>query len=300
MKPYRILIVDDQYEQLEQLINIIENSGANYLLYEALEVKTALYIVHKEIPDLIITDWEMPEVNGLEFLRLLKSDERVKDIPVMMCTGKMTSSVDLKTALEAGFIDFIRKPLDAIELLARIKAMLTLFEANMQNIEQQKTIHKHEKIILEQKNQILNNQLQAKKNELSNFLLNFEREANRKNELIKQLEKITKLPAKNITSEIKRITNEIIYDTQKTNEQEFTQRFDNLYSGFYAKLKQKFPRLTTNEMKLCSYFVLNLSTKEVATIQFQTYDAVRKARTRLRKKLGISHNDDLHQFLLEI
>lgn len=300
MKNQQILLVDDEYEQLEQIINIIEDSNIDYMLYEALDARTALYIAHREKPDLIITDWEMPKVNGLEFIKLMKKDENLKDIPVMMCTGKMTSAIDLKTALETGCVDFIRKPIDATELLARIKAMLQLFEANKKNIEQQEIIYKHEKTILEQKNQMLDNELRMKKNEMSSFLINYEKEVGKKKELIQKLEKITELPAKKINSEVKRLTNFIIQDIQKTNEEEFLNRFDGLYSGFYTNLKNKFPKLTANEMKLCSFFLLNFSTKEIATMQFQSYEAVRKARTRLRKKLGLPRDTDLCRFLLEM
>lgn len=300
MKKYRILIVDDQFEQLEQIITIVEESGMNYDLFEALDVKTALYIAHKEMPDLIITDWEMPEVNGLEFIKLLKSDIRMKDIPVMMCTGVMTSSENLKIALEAGFIDFIRKPIDKIELLARIRAMLTLFETNKKNIEQKEVIHRQEKTILEQKAQMLDNELKAKENELSSFLIRFAQEADKQKILIEKLKGIKELPAKKINAEINRMVKMIIENTKKINETEFSERFDMLYSGFFSRLKYRFPRLTPYEMKLCSYFLLNLSTKEIANLMFISYAAARKARTRLRKKIGITEDDDLYKILLEI
>ncbi len=119
-----ILIIDDQYAQLEIVINTIEQNTTGYQLFLALNAETALKIVGKETIDLIITDWEMPDVDGIELIKKLKQIETTKDIPVIMCTGIMTTSENLRIALEAGAVDFIRKPVDAIELIARIHSAL--------------------------------------------------------------------------------------------------------------------------------------------------------------------------------
>jgi len=68
----------------------------------------------------------MPEMDGIEFIKQLKQSTITADIPVIMCTGVMTSSENLNTALNAGAVDYIRKPIDEIELIARTKANLHL------------------------------------------------------------------------------------------------------------------------------------------------------------------------------
>jgi len=99
MNTHKILIVDDDSDTLAILRNHILVSGNNYILYQALKGNVAIRIAEKELPDLIITDWEMPEMNGIELIKLLKKNPKTSNIPAIMCTGVMTSSENLSTAL---------------------------------------------------------------------------------------------------------------------------------------------------------------------------------------------------------
>ena len=122
----RILIVDDQKDNLETIVKFIEEDNQPYEILQALNVDLALKISKSELPDIIITDWEMPEKDGIDFIRELKKIPELSEIPVIMCTGVMLTSFDLKTALDAGAVDYIRKPIDKVELLARINSVLRL------------------------------------------------------------------------------------------------------------------------------------------------------------------------------
>ncbi|MCK5535839.1 MAG: hybrid sensor histidine kinase/response regulator [Bacteroidales bacterium] len=134
MDTHKILIVDDELYHLEIIMDVIEREGGeSYQVLQALNGKTAFMIAKKEIPNLIITDWEMPEIDGIEFIQLLKKEESTMDIPVIMCSGKMTSSENLNTALKAGAADFVRKPIDKIELIARIQANIILGNSIREN-----------------------------------------------------------------------------------------------------------------------------------------------------------------------
>ncbi len=121
-----ILIVDDQPENLQVITDIFIKSKLQYEILQAPNGKIALKIIEKVLPDLIITDWEMPEMDGIEFIKQLKQNANTVDIPVIMCTGVMTSSKNLETSLQAGAVDYIRKPIDEIELIARTRANLHL------------------------------------------------------------------------------------------------------------------------------------------------------------------------------
>ncbi|MCP4130990.1 MAG: response regulator, partial [bacterium] len=133
MHTHKILIVDDQTEHLEAIVNIIENDTNSYRVLQAFDGLAAIKIAEKEIPDLIITDWEMPGMNGIELIKLLKSKEEIQDIPIIMCTGVMTKSENLATSLKVGAVDYVRKPVDKIELKARINSMLLLSESYKKN-----------------------------------------------------------------------------------------------------------------------------------------------------------------------
>jgi tetratricopeptide (TPR) repeat protein/DNA-binding CsgD family transcriptional regulator len=83
--------------------------------------------------------------------------------------------------------------------------------------------------------------------------------------------------------------------------EEFEFRFQQMHSGFYDRLKQRFPDLTLNERRLCAFLKLDMTTKEISDITGQSVRAVNMARIRLRKKLGISHTDkELFAFLSEL
>ena len=121
-----ILIVDDEPDNLEAIENLLLESDTPYRVRKSPNGRIALKKIADGVPDLVITDWDMPKMDGIEFIRQLRSKESTKDIPVIMCTGVMTTSENLKTALEAGALDYIRKPVDRIELLARTRSMLQL------------------------------------------------------------------------------------------------------------------------------------------------------------------------------
>jgi len=121
-----ILIVDDQPEYLQAITDVFTKSQLHYDIIQAPNGRIALKIIEKIVPDLIITDWEMPEMDGIEFIKKIKQNPNTVDIPVIMCTGVMTSSKNLQTALQAGAVDYIRKPIDEIELIARTRANLHL------------------------------------------------------------------------------------------------------------------------------------------------------------------------------
>lgn len=124
-----VLIIDDQPDNLQTIEDIFAQANLSYRIMKSPEGNTALRVIEKVIPDLIITDWNMPEMDGIELIRHLKNNPDARDIPVIICTGIMTSPEDLQTALSAGATDYIRKPVDPIELIARSRSMLELAAA---------------------------------------------------------------------------------------------------------------------------------------------------------------------------
>lgn len=138
--PKKILVVDDQQDYLQTINNILNESSISVTLFNAPNGKIATELVHKVMPDLIITDWEMPVMNGIELIKWLKADEQAKEIPVIMCTGIMTSASSLQMALEAGAVDYIRKPVDEIELIARTHSVLKLGESRQDILNKNKQL----------------------------------------------------------------------------------------------------------------------------------------------------------------
>lgn len=120
-----ILIVDDQSENLDVMMSHLGESGSNYRFLQANNGKIACIVAEKRLPDLIIMDWEMPVMNGYDALIALKNNPSTSDIPVIMATGRTTVS-DLNKALSAGAVDYIRKPIEKQELLARVRTCLRI------------------------------------------------------------------------------------------------------------------------------------------------------------------------------
>jgi len=122
-----ILIVDDVKENLKVLGTILRGKG--YKILAANDGHKALETIEKILPDLILLDIMMPNLNGIEVCKQLKASPRTKDIPVIFLTAK-TDSADVVKGLEAGALDYISKPFNHSELLARVNTHLELKKAH--------------------------------------------------------------------------------------------------------------------------------------------------------------------------
>ena len=121
MAKEKILIVDDEEDILELLRFNLSREG--YHVISAATGEKALCIVQSEIPDLIVLDLMLPGIDGLEVTRRLKSDNEIKDIPIVMLTAK-GEEADIVTGLELGADDYITKPFSPRVLVARTRAVL--------------------------------------------------------------------------------------------------------------------------------------------------------------------------------
>jgi class 3 adenylate cyclase len=124
----KILIVDDMPVIIELISSLLQKIDKNYILLSASNGRSACKLAQTNQPDLILMDWEMPEMSGFEALTKLKKNDSTKDIPVIISSG-FTSAENVQKALDAGAIDYIRKPIEGIELIARVLSVLALSNA---------------------------------------------------------------------------------------------------------------------------------------------------------------------------
>ena len=117
----KILIVDDEKTIAEVVQYNLEREGFRVIV--AHDGAQALEAARRELPELILLDWMLPEVDGLEACRLLKQGEKTRHIPIIMLTVK-SDETDKVLGLEMGADDYITKPFSPRELVARVKAML--------------------------------------------------------------------------------------------------------------------------------------------------------------------------------
>lgn len=117
----KILIVDDEKDIVDLVAYNIEREG--YSSLKAHDGRTALELIKKHRPDLVILDLMLPGIDGLEVCRLLRKDPATEKIPIIMLTAK-SEPVDKIIGLEIGADDYLAKPFNVRELLARLKALL--------------------------------------------------------------------------------------------------------------------------------------------------------------------------------
>ncbi|TLP37827.1 response regulator [Arcobacter arenosus] len=112
----KILIVDDVPKNIQMAMNILKNEG--HKMFYAKDGKMALKLTSEQEFDLILLDIMMPDINGFEVCKKLKSDDKTKNIPIVFLSGK-DSTKDIEQAYEVGGIDYVVKPFINIELVTK-------------------------------------------------------------------------------------------------------------------------------------------------------------------------------------
>ena len=274
MENYKILIVDDIVENIQTITRLLEESHPEYRLYQANSGGAALCLAETISFDLIISDWDMPKMSGIELIIALKSNEKTKHIPVIIETGVMLTPKDLDTALAAGAYDYIRKPIEPTELSARVNSALMFASFHKKEIEQ-KNMELVEKTLILIKNNEFNIEMAKKLNSLIEIF--------------------------DDNKEAKALVYRIIDDVEQKIKQDSWQHFEiafhNVHTEFSKKIISEFPDLTKAELKLCILIKLGISIKDTASILYLSPDSIKVARSRLRKKLKLENDTSLQNFL---
>jgi two-component system, OmpR family, phosphate regulon response regulator PhoB len=116
-----VLIVEDEPAIRELLFVNLKHAG--YLVFQAGDTRSAQIQIDAALPDMVLVDWMLPDLSGIEFIRKLRSDLRTRDLPMIMLTARAEEADKLK-GFEYGADDYITKPFSPKELLARIRALL--------------------------------------------------------------------------------------------------------------------------------------------------------------------------------
>jgi putative two-component system response regulator len=141
-KDARILIVDDREENISALSQILGRAGYAICI-SITEPREALAKFADIQPDLLLLDWHMEPLSGLEFIEMLKNQVPPEDMPPVLVLTADNTSTTRREALAVGATDFLSKPLDASEVLLRIRNLLHMWqlhrnlEESRQNLETQ-------------------------------------------------------------------------------------------------------------------------------------------------------------------
>lgn len=120
----KILVVDDIQDNLDLMVEVLEDGP--WTIVTVRDAAGALQQAAEERFDLFLLDVQMPEMNGFELCRRLRRDPDTRNVPVIFVTAERTSTASVIEGLDAGGFDYITKPFDQAELLARVRVMLRL------------------------------------------------------------------------------------------------------------------------------------------------------------------------------
>ncbi len=117
----RVLVVEDEAPQREVLSYNLEAEGFEVL--KAVTGDDALLLVDEGLPDIIVLDWMLPGVSGIEVCRQLKSRTDTRNVPIIMLSAR-AEEIDKVRGLETGADDYVVKPYSVVELMARVRTQL--------------------------------------------------------------------------------------------------------------------------------------------------------------------------------
>ncbi|WP_417836914.1 response regulator transcription factor [Thalassospira tepidiphila] len=117
----KVLIAEDEETIVESLSFLMEKEG--YDVSVATDGRTAISMIARDIPDMVLLDVMMPVCDGFEVVRAARNDPNTRQMPIMMLTAK-TREVDRRKGLELGVDDFVTKPFSTRDVVSRVKALL--------------------------------------------------------------------------------------------------------------------------------------------------------------------------------
>jgi response regulator RpfG family c-di-GMP phosphodiesterase/DNA-binding CsgD family transcriptional regulator len=285
-----ILVVDDQSDNVQTMTTYLEEANENYDLLTASNGKIAYNVAQKLLPDLIITDWDMPQMNGLQLTQALKQNPVTKDIPILLITGVYTTTENLRAALDAGAFDYVRKPIQKIELWARVSSVLSLMNSYRTIKDQHQEIERKNKLIEEQKDR-----------ELNTKILELHQKTQILRTIQERLDKIDMQEKTQATREVTKIIRYIDNSLDLENEwQNFKSYFEKVHPSFFTLLQEEYPKLTTEDLRYCAYVKTHMSNKEIANLLNINTESVRTHKYRLKKKLGLPKDVELKDFINQL
>ena len=123
-----ILIADDEPNQIELMKFNLEKNG--FLVKSALNGEQALDMIYEKRPNVLIVDWMMPKMSGIELCKILRSNKETKLLPIIMLSAR-SEDADKSLGLDTGADDYISKPFSPRELVSRVKALIRRTNTSM-------------------------------------------------------------------------------------------------------------------------------------------------------------------------
>ncbi len=263
------------------LSNVLERTG---------DFKSSLqyYKIHSQTNDSIVAKQKLDQmaIMQINFLNDLNTKElEIKENQISLYEKQQR--IDL---INFRFMVFV-------VLVIIIAAVLIVVRQRLQAKEDKLIRHKNLELHKTQQ-ELMKTELKSKDSDLVNFALHLIQ----KNNLLSQLKEDLKKLAQETDDETSKRLRELIMHLKQSlqldkEKKEFQNKVDRNYAEFFTRLKNKYPSLTKNEERLCAMLRLNLSSKEIASLNNTSVKAVEMGRYRLRKKCSVENNQELSGFL---
>lgn len=228
----------------------------------------------------------------------IKSDQKITELTLQYEFDKERKQQKLESDLVEA--EHNRKELIYLLIIISVGAILLIIVfllISLQNRIRRKNLEQKMLAIEKQK---LSKELEFKNKELTTnvmYLL-------KKNEFISTISEKLKITNQRNKEDNVSLINNIISELDKSITQdtwtEFEVRFQEVHVDFYNSLSKQFPDLTPNELRLCAFLRLNMTSKEIADITYQSAESLKSARYRLRKKLGLDSHENLIAYLTKL
>ncbi len=290
MSNYKVLLADDEPQNIKNLFDALKPEI--YRVFVAANGKAAVEQALKHQPDAIIMDWDKPEMNGIDAILIIRATDKIKNIPIIVATGKMTHLENLRTAIESGAIDYIRKPYDPIEIEARLNSMVRL------KLDQQKIVRlQHE--LYQEKLDKATCEIEFRQQALTASKLRLIYNSKNNESLLKELQSLETMVDKEAQLVLKKLTSGILANTSCINWKEFEIHFEKVHPSFFSNLHARLSNLTSSERQLCAFIRQNMTNKRKLAATNKNNNRLIKSRQRLKKALHITSDISLYNFILE-
>lgn len=266
---YKLLYVDDERSNLRVFKSAFRR---DYDVFVAISAKEGIKVLEEQKIDVILSDQRMPEMTGVEFLQY--AVHHYPDSIRMLVTG-FTDFDAMKNAInKAQIIHYIQKPWDEVELMRVIENTLKIKHLEKENFKQKKELITTS-VQISRTGQIINSTIDILNNLLEKHIDD------------------------EFSNDIVEIQNHLkSYSQNQNNWEAFKLRFTEIEPDFFVRLTKAHPELSKTELKYCAYFRINLSSSQIALALNVSYEAIKKSKYRIRKKINLKRNIRLEEYIL--
>ena len=278
-----LLAVDDDTYNRNYIVELLRENIPSMQVFVAVDGLQALEILKKRQVDIILLDWEMPRMTGIELLAQMQQNEALQGIPTIMYTGAMTSADYLSQALALGAWDFLRKPTDPTELLAR-------FAAVMRQKDAERARKAAELALINAENKYLEQEVNQTREELRQILLSLAT----KNAFLTEISDYCLQASAKLPQVSRKISQHL---AQQDYWQDFLRKFSRIDGKFIKQMQAKCEDISPAELRMATLIRFGISPKDAASLLNISEDGVKKSRYRLRKRLELANDDNLDLYL---